>query len=393
MRKYLSILTLFLSVTACIYPYTPDLEEAPEGILTVDANISIGETSTVRLGTLQSLWKHSQEDAAVGNIWNDLSKATVWVESDAGDTYPGTLIASTYGYSYLDPYNPVFAIPTDEAPADRRYRLVIEALDATYTTDWNTLIQPPVIEEVEFAADDEMVTALVSVNGGPDATGYMLLSYDEAWEFHAEYPITYKVDPNTWTVTELTSPDYSRYWCWKLSDNKRVYPVDYTAMSENGVKKYPLYSFLRTDNRNHKRYCLNLKVKSLSRETYRFLYNLESGSEGGDNLFTPNPGEIPGNIVCETDPERTVLGYAIFSKTATKRFWLDSRYAKHKPGVTLDFAEFRRWSDLYKWDYRPVVEDPNPELPGPYGWGPDFCYDCTAAGGTMRKPSYWDETE
>ena len=60
MRKNLSILTLLLCATSCIYPYTPELDEAPEGVLAVDANISIGDISTVRLSALRSIWPSEQ---------------------------------------------------------------------------------------------------------------------------------------------------------------------------------------------------------------------------------------------------------------------------------------------------------------------------------------------
>ena len=56
MRKILTLLAVSLCAAACIYPYTPELEEAPEGVLTVDGNISIGDVSTVRLGSLRPLW-------------------------------------------------------------------------------------------------------------------------------------------------------------------------------------------------------------------------------------------------------------------------------------------------------------------------------------------------
>ena len=83
-------------------------------------------------------------------------------------------------------------------------------------------------------------------------------------------------------------------------------------MAEAGVSGYPLLSFPRTDNRNHRRYCVNVKARTLSPKTYRFLKNLQDISSGGDNLFTPEPGEIAGNLHCESDPDRMVLGYVLY---------------------------------------------------------------------------------
>ena len=42
MKKILPLLAVLFLATACIYPYQPDLEEAPEGVLVVDGNLVLG---------------------------------------------------------------------------------------------------------------------------------------------------------------------------------------------------------------------------------------------------------------------------------------------------------------------------------------------------------------
>ena len=398
MRKILSLFAAGLCAAACIYPFTPDLEDAPEGVLTVDGNISIGDVSTVRLGTLISMRGdyYSDNDMAI----RDLRNAKVWVEDDAGGTYPGV------SYNNFDPmyadfymvFNPVFSISTENAPADRNYRLCIEALGGFYTSDWSKPSSAPVIRSIDFycAEEDNEVTVTVSVDGGDDDTGYLQLSFDETWRFHADYTLSYNVDPETMAITQGYVPSYDRYWCWATSDNQRIYPVDYSGM-EGGLTAWPLWRFARTDNRNHQRYCIRVKAKSLTQESYRFLKALEDNTNGGDNLFTPNPGEIAGNLRCESDPERTVLGYVTFGRVSWKRAFLDSRYQKFRRPNNRDllFLVEKDYRDFYDRGYLPLVENTNenrdPELEGPYGWGAPRCYDCVAAGGTKTKPDFWDE--
>ena len=394
MRKNLSILTLLLCATSCIYPYTPELDEAPEGVLAVDANISIGDVSTVRLSALRSIWPSEQ------SFYPDFHDAAVWVEDETGVSYPGTPTPQYFGYYdiYL-PGNALFTIPTENAPADRRYRLCINALGAKYVSDWTDIAAPPVIREIDFSADEERVSVNVSVDAGAETTGYFLLSFDETWEFHADYTPSYIVSviPGTDRVSIVEDfPDYSKYWCWNSSDNHQLFPVDYTAMSDSGITSWPIFRFSRKDNRNHKRYCVNIKARTLSKETYRFLKNLENNTTGGDNLFTPTPGEIAGNLRCESDPERTVLGYVLFSRTTSKRAWLDSRYLRTSRPHTLLYPTEEHCLEYYNNGYLPL-EELLPELreegKGPYGWGPRYCYDCTAAGGTQEKPDFWDDAE
>lgn len=388
MRKILSILAVFLCTAACIYPYDPDIQEAPEGVLSVDGNINIGEISTVRLGLLQSLKYYDS-----GNTF-DLYSAHVWVEDDAGETYLGELSGNTssaYGWGWLAP---TYIVHTEKATADRRYRLCIEVLDATYVSDWADIPAPPVIEKIDFSADTDNVTVNVTVDGGPDATGYVMFSYDETWEFHADYVPSYEVNTQFWTITEGES-DYSHYWCWRYNSNDLIYPVDYSGMTEKKLTSYPLFTFPRRDNRNQRRYSVNIHAKTLTPASYRFLKNLVSSSDSGDNLFTPNPGEIPSNICCESDPERNVYGYVLFSRSVSKRTFLDQQYYIHTSPHSLIYPIPENYPRYYGMEYLPLDKNPDPnhdpESEGDYGWGPRYCWDCTAAGGTQKRPDFWDE--
>ena len=394
MKKILALLAASLSVAACIYPYDPELDEAPEGVLSVDANICIGGTSTVRLGTLISMWDRS------GSGWVDLYGAHVWVEDEAGNTYEGKpgYPDMVYGINYMMGL-PFFTIDTENAPLDRRYRLRIDALGESYESDWSECIDPPVIREIGFVADEEKVTVNVSVDGGESGTGYVLLTYEEDWMFHVDYFPSYVVvhdeEADTWNVMEGSS-DFSKYWCFRSTKSNRTVPVDYTGRTEEGFTDFPLLSFARKDNRNHRRYCVSVKASTISRETYRFIHNLDENSEGGDNLFTPNPGEIAGNLHCESNPEKSVLGYAIFSRAATRRAYLGNDFYIPIPAYPLLYPLPDNYGYLYQSGFLPLEEhlgEYDTTKEGPYGWGPKYCYDCTAAGGTLEKPDFWSETE
>ena len=88
MKKILPLLAVLSLATACIYPYQPDLEEAPEGVLVVDGNLVLGEMSTVYVGSMSSLWP-GPDDARP-----KIPVKRVWAEDDAGGaakTMPGQI--------------------------------------------------------------------------------------------------------------------------------------------------------------------------------------------------------------------------------------------------------------------------------------------------------------
>ena len=142
MRKILSIIAVLACATACIYPYQPDLDEAPEGVLVVDGNLLIGETSTVQIGSMSSLWPKKNEGGDIyyyaglsGSYYFDRSGVyveRVWAEDDAGGVYEGKFDPEYAGHYTMTPYS----IPTENAPTDRKYRLCILADGLQYVSDW-----------------------------------------------------------------------------------------------------------------------------------------------------------------------------------------------------------------------------------------------------------------
>ena len=410
MKKILSILAVLALATACIYPYQPDLGDAPEGVLVVDGNLMIGEKSTVWIGYMQSLWpKETGPVNGDGGIYyaSALSSSTthVWAEDDGGGKYEGNMDYSevvTPYYYFLNYFlNVPYTIPMENAPADRNYRLCVQTDNLLYTSDWTKPLAPPVIKDISFNATGPEagahVNVYLSLDGGEEATGYAAISFDETWRFHADYYPYYDYDPASNSVSDRLDT-WDRYWCWKSANNGQQTPVDFSGMTTSSLKEYPFYSFSRYDTRNHQRYSIRVVARTIDKTTYRYLSYLEESTESGDNLFTPNPGEIVGNLRCETDPDRMVLGYVTVARTTSMRVYLDSRYLLTKKSNYLVYPlaspepGIPGWREYYQRGYLPLEENTasDSEL-GPYGWGETRCYDCIAAGGTQEKPDFWEE--
>ena len=411
MKKILSIIAVLLCATACIYPYQPDLGETPEGIIVVDGNLMIGETSTVQIGTMYPLWpdKNKTDVEESGNViyyagnpyyYGGLVAERVWAEDDAGDVYEGELTSGGWesGWYYM---MTTYTLHTENATANRQYRVCVQADGRLYTSDWIKPLAAPVIKKITFKSDKANVMVNVSLDSGPDATGYVLFTFDETWRFHADWYPDFDYDPYSNSVSQRYFA-WDHYWCWKSVNSQVQVPVDYTGMSTSSLKDYPVHTFSRYDNRNHQRYSILVKARTIDKETYKFLSHLEESTESGDNLFTPNPGEVAGNLRCETDPDRMVLGYVTVAFTSSMRAYNDSRFLLSRPNSPYDLAYPKQypdrpgvpaWPDYYKMGYMPLIENnlnDEDDTKGPYGWGWAACYDCVAAGGTLTAPDFWE---
>ena len=405
MKKILSILSVMALATACIYPYQPDLGNAPEGVLVVDGSLVIGEKSTVWIGYMQSLWpkNNNSDDNITGSSYSS-NTAHVWAEDDGGGKYEGTLDYSgaMNPYAYYSYVNAPYSIPLENAPADRNYRLCVQTDGLLFSSDWMKPLAPPVLKDITFKATEPeegaIVTVGVSLDGGEESTGYVLLSFDETWRFHADYYPYYDYDPITNEVIDRVAA-WDRFWCWKSSDNGQQTPVDFTGMTSASLKEYPLHTFSRYDNRNHQRYSIRVTARTIDKTTYHYLSHLEESTESGDNLFTPNPGEIAGNLRCETEPDRLVLGYVTVTRAVSLRTYLNSKYlltARSSSSLIYPLANpgagLPGWREYYQWGYLPLAANPSPdEKSGPYGWGEARCYDCIAAYGTQERPDFWED--
>ena len=423
MKKIATLLAVLSLATACIYPFQPDFENENvlDDILVVDGNILIGEESTVRISFMTNMWPKkvdpagilgsdtrasSPEKATTYYIVPEYAKnVTVWAEDDGGDKYEATLdeksLYSSYASNSYVPGLP-YTISTEDAPADRTYRLCVRVKDLLYTSDWVKPMAPPVLKKVTFKSSKTDVTVCATLDGGADATGYVLITFDETWRFHAERYPYFEYNPDANMVTERLFT-WERYWCWMSSDQGTQVPVDYTGMSTSSLKEYPIHHFSRYDNRNHQRYSVLVKARTIDKDTYLYLSHLEENSQAGGNLFSPNPGEVAGNLRCETDPERMVLGFVTVGRSTSMRAYLDGRYLLSRALSPYELAypqqwgqgeENPGWPEYYRMGYMPTEEnslpDPDPNF-GPYGWASGPCYDCIAAGGTQEKPDFWDD--
>ena len=380
MKKIVGIIAVLAGLASCVYPYNPEFEETSEDIIVFEGSIVAGGTSTFQFSKVSPLSNYYYGSRKV--------IGTACVEDDAG---------SVYNPSSLKPSNKV-SIPMEGAPMDRKYRMKAVVDDQVYLSDWLEPLAPPEIEALSFLLSKDSITVQVAatLNGGKQGTGYIGLTYDETWEFHADFRGEYYLDTLSWEVV----PDaYPNYWCWKSASSSGMILVNYTEMTGDRVVSYPFQAFSVYNNRNQKLYSINVKAITLSDKAFKYLSNLSSISNMNGSLFSPNPGEMPSNIRCDSDPGRHVEGYVFASQIISCRGFLDSRY--YKPSGASTSVLFlpepgESYRELYENGAYPVAfmrlsipTDEGYQDVEDVFWGPIRCIDCVVAGGTKQKPDFW----
>lgn len=374
MRPYFAILAvLAAAVSSCVYPYDlPELARE-QAFLVVDGSIVVGKEASLRIS-----WINKD-----GISYTYTNPDEWWVEDENGTRY-----LPERDKQWMD---------LSQAPEDRSYRMVVKTEGKTYSSSFEKGIDKPIIESIDFGTDEARVYCNVSLRESDAGVGYVALSFEEIWLFHAQYPDQYELKeiepgseetPGVYEVLEREKPDESRYWCWRYAYNVHETLVDLTNLN-GAARDYRLTSFARAGERNHGDYNIKVYARSISEAEYRFRRNLESSSTGF-NLFTPNPGEVAGNVRCEEDPSQRVMGYVTLSLFSSKEARLDGRYYKHVDPGTAGFVEplpTEYWLYYYEYKFRPIVPDYSVE-PMPILWGPVRCIDCVEDGGSLEKPSF-----
>ena len=369
MKKFSLYIALTLAVSACVYPYTPELEDTAEPSLVIDANILIGNTSTVNLSYLQPL-EVGQRNAGSGR-----PSGVVYLEDNAGHTYQAENRFGTY------------VIPPFQPSGSSEYRLTVMADGNTYRSEWITPTEPPTITDVTFSASETQVFVNVSLKEEGSGSGYAAASYEEIWKFHSDFMRMYMYNPESNSVIALMAPDETVYWCWKKSSTGRQVSIDYSSLNGE-VNAFPVYGFLKTDNRNHDEYDVRIKVWNLTPEQYKYRKMLEDNESIGGNLFSPEPGEVRGNVFCENDETIKVYGYVNISRVAVKDAVFHSIYDRWTAPKSLIEVDPEDYLKMYENGYSPVETVLGDEGHSFIGWGQGRCYDCTQAGGTLEKPSF-----
>jgi hypothetical protein len=137
-------------------------------------------------------------------------------------------------------------------------------------------------------------------------------------------------------------------------------------------------------------YYIKVKARNISEECYEYLRAIQENSNSTGSLMAPDPSQVVGNVRSDTDPLEVVYGYVGASQVAFKEMFIgNALYRKSYESydtIIPNANSIPVLNHYYDIGFRPYYSEDEGEN---YYWVTDRCVDCTRAGGTKDKPSWW----
>lgn len=388
---------MILSLSACIYPFEADLDGVVDNRLVIDGDIVVGGETMVAVSRLSPLTGMLSADKLYPSV-------SVCVEEKGGSKYDGARYAAGK-----------YSVDTRKLDPDGTFRMVVTNLEdgRRYVSSWQKCLHSPAIISLFHELKDDSVDLCASIQARDDA-GHFKVTFEETWEYSADYRPDWMFDPEAATKVKpgMDPEDPSRiyrkpyasenyYYCWASAKPLEFQLSTVEGLQSTVIDKLIYKNIARTNLKMQIMYSSLVTVSPLSKDAYEFLDNMQRVSNLSGSLFSPVPSDVRGNLRCESDTSEFVIGFVSVYQVAQQRFFLDCEKNKvyiknYDPSSFLflpvaDEDEKYNFLQQYESGQRPVytvIRDDTPSKTNMY-WAPRRCTDCRALGGNKIKPSYW----
>lgn len=238
------------------------------------------------------------------------------------------------------------------------------------------------------------ITFFVDLENNSNYSSFYKWNLEETYEYRSTWPI----ERYWWgRMRRKNSPDYSRYYCFKVEQIPSVFTESVKSINENAKLKSQLHTVTTETQRLYYRYSLLVKQKSLTQKAYLYWERLKENNQQSGGLYDKQPGNVIGNMVCTSNPDEKVLGYFGVSSVNLKRIFVYNDELKNNINFYGDvFCEANPvgnmdWINRTTKDDWPIYFAPSPSGDTALYYGPKACFDCTLRGGTTKLPTFWDE--
>lgn len=397
-RIYILFTLAFCTLASCIYPYSMDVSSEDNiHCFVMDGYIECGGYSYFSIR--RSIALDNAPDTSMYSI------QSIYIEDDKGNTYIGENSKNIDGTSI--PYN--FTVDTRYIDPSNKYRFVavLEIYSSgflssssyyaqqsnpfyetkTYHSDFVEVSQTPDIDALTYsiAQDGLSVDICIDTHGSAGETDYYKWSYVENWEFTARVNAFYVYDPSNSTIHEGSVP----FYCWSTYNSSEIILYDTQMLAENKVDDFVLKTIPYTDDRISYLYSIEVSQKKISKDAYYYWETLRKNNDETGGLFSPQPSELKGNIVCVEDSTEEVLGYIGCGTISRAQIYIDERslgiyeYPFSCEGKFLDASQWKT-AYLEGWSVVNFSDD----VGGGFWWMKNICVDCSYRANSVR-PSWW----
>jgi len=375
----LLIAVLIVIANSCLEPYPPPTIEGGTSYLVVDGYLD-NKTGSANVKLSRTIPLNSTDVAPAE------SSAIVKIERNDGTSF--TL--SERGAGNYEAKN-VLVDPS------QKYRLYIKTnADEEFRSDFLSAKVTPSIDSVTWKVynDLEGVSVLVHTHDATNATRYYFWSYEETYEFDADYFSGLKFSGGTVSAIPLADQTYT---CWRTLQSQQILVGSSSRLSADVIVNFPITIIPKGSQKLFKKYSILVRQRALSVEAYTFWENLKKTTEGLGSLFDPQPGKVVGNIYNLKNPSNPVLGYFDVSEVKEKRLFIASsdlpdalQLSKPASSCYIDTVFI---ADLTRFDGNTNSIVGSVQLGADiigYLYAPPNCSDCRYSQGTTLKPSFWE---
>ncbi len=380
MKRIISFILLFVSVTSCKEKYDIVLKDSDKSLIVVEGFLNAGT------GPTQITITKSFTRANPGSI-PKVSNAQVSVEGDNGTSYALSELGTSGVYQH-NQLNLSFS---------QQYRLRIKTPDnKEYLSDYVPVLQSPVIDSVSWKWENNGVMFYVSTHDATNNSRYYKWEYDETWQINSIYFSFVKMINSIDIVPrDLTTEDVSR--CWKYGKSNSILIGTTSQLQSDVAHEIPLFYLPANIEKIGVRYSPLVKQTVIPKQAYEYFNLMKKNTEQLGSIFDPLPSELRGNIKCISNPSEQVIGYITAGTQTEKRIFINSTQLPNSyfPGPSCFSVLIANHPDSIRkytgsFGYLPYMEELDifNNIVGYHAANP-VCSDCTRRGGSNVKPLYW----
>jgi len=367
-----------LALWGCVKPFNPEGIEVIDNMYVIEGDIIQNDTTRVMVSRSISVNDESKI--------NYVSGALVWVESETGTKYTAKQVSSGETITYL--------INTVGINPGLKYRLHVNIGQRRYVSALLPVLQAPPVGSVGYNVDTvkQSVTFHVSSNDPTGNTRYYRWFFTEDWEFHSQFQAFFEYIPSTDQVIPIPESK-NRYYCWGKGRSSSILVASTTGLTEDRVHEKTLVSMGSGDRRISYLYSMELNQMAISEEAFKYWDNIQKNSDQLGGIFSPQPSEMDGNIICVTNKSEKVIGYISAGIVSKKRIFArgeDIGIYKYPNNCEVEFVNMdnpMNFHSLWERGLEVTTYTGHPPFGESY-WASRYCVDCRLQG-TKNKPAFW----